>query len=122
MNRLGFDELPQRNTKFDTRRKSFCKRLALLHTKIASRFKGQSFSWDYRNNFVCVCGKSITSHRCERAFVHREFTWPESYLHHIKYHGIAPPKVFYVMVVRVTAKFIPLNALEKKTVNKFISE
>lgn len=121
MSRLGYDGNPQRSAKFDSRRKNFCKRLALLHTKIAKRFRGTSYCWDYRNNFTCVCGKSITKHWCERAFVHRGFTWPESYLHHIKYHEVAPPVDFYLMVLSVTKRFLALNRLERKTVNKYTS-
>lgn len=121
MNRIGFEEVPPRNAKFDKHRKRFCKRLELAHSKIAKRFKAGSFSWDFGNNYHCECGKQIVSNWCVRAFVHREFSWPESLLHHIKYHKVAPTKAFYVMILKVTEKYIPLNELEKKTVNKYIS-
>jgi hypothetical protein len=121
MIRLGYDDNPQRNVKFDSRRKNFCKRLVLLHTKIAKRFRATSYCWDYRNNSTCVCGKLMADHWCERAFVHRDFTWPESYLHQIKYHSVAPPVDFYLMVLEVTKRFLVLDRLEKKTVNKHIS-
>jgi len=128
MYHLGFDVcVPRKNaSNFDTLRKRFCKRMVVLHKKIAKQFKHNVRSWEYRSVGRCsFCGKHQVSKsnkltrltRIDRAFILNNYTWCESYTHQIKCHGLRPTKAFYLLILKTTSKWIPLNEDEMKVVN-----